>query len=187
MKSNDKRNIIKFKRSKISINLEKITQDNDSLSSTIPFQLEEKPLTLLERERLEEEILEKTLKELGYSLRNNDKESFYRNIMDLKKESLHSKSHENDLNFQNRQTFLSCLEKITSFGCSKITMSSFKDCYSSIDTTDSLKHIICQNIEITKDKIKVMVIGEKHVGKSLFISRYTNSFKQDYCDYPFER
>jgi hypothetical protein len=187
MKLNDTRNIINIKKSKLSINFEKFNQDNDSLSSTIHFQLEEKPLTLHEREKLEEEVLEKTLKDLSSSLRNNDKELFFRNIMDLKKENLHSKTYEKDLKFQKRLTFLNCLDKMTCFGSSKNSIFSFKDCCSSIDTTDSLKHIICQNIEITKDKIKVMVIGEKHVGKSLFISRYTNSLKQDNCDYPSDR
>ena len=181
---NDKLNKSNLKKSKISLNISKLAQDIDSLSNLHTFKIEEKPLSLHEMEMLEEDRLEKTFKDLGHSFRINDKDRFLRNLMNLKKESLNSPLEDRNSFLGN--SFINSLEPLNLLDYSNINMSNFKEC-STTDTIDSIKHMICQNVEVTNDRIKIMVIGEKHVGKSFFLSRITNSMIEDLNNSTSER
>ena len=160
------------KTSKLSEKIKKKTTETDSLSSNKFYLIEEKPLTLIEREKLEEELLDSKLKDLTFSLKSNDKEGFLKNIMDLGKESLHSNS--NSFNFSKRTSSFNSLDKTYFLEYTKNNISDFLNSCKSTNTSDSFRQMICQNVEVSVEKLKLIVLGDKHTGKSLFVSRYTD-------------
>jgi hypothetical protein len=174
----------RIKKSKLSMQVEKIEKENDYLSSNKAFHIEQKPLTLIEREIQEQELLESKLKNIGISLKKKDKHAFLRNIIDLSKESLQSESFGFKLKTQKRTSSSRNLDSL-GFDESK---NNFSKVYETCSTNeDSFSNLIFQNIDVTEDKFKIMVIGEKYVGKSLLISRLTNSDVYHEGYYPTQR
>ena len=158
------------KKSKLSTFVEKLEREDDCLSSKKLFEIEEKPLTMFEQEKLEEETLIRQFANLGDSLRKNDKEEFLKHFWDLNKNSL-KYFKMNKL----RRTSSSDTSDQFSIDSVKNNMSSILENCSTKDASNSIEFLLSQNVEVAEDKIKVMVLGEKHVGKTNLISVITNN------------
>ena len=166
------------KPSNISRNPSKIEKENDCLSSKILFALEEKQMSFTEREIYEEETLIKTVENLSYSIKNKDKKFFLQNLTILNNSTVNLNNFERTCVRQNSPKRTSSFNNfdIQNVESSKYNISSLlENC--STRSSNTLEKIICQNLEVTDEKIKIMVIGDKHVGKSLLISKFMNNFK----------
>ena len=171
----------KQKKSKLSILAEKIKKDDDNLACNKTFIIEERPLTMLEQEKLEEETLIITIENLASSLRNNDEEEFIRNLCVLNKSNGNKYSNTNHFK---RTTAPNFFEKIN-INMVKSNMScNLDNCSTNASNTFLL---LSQNLEVAEEKIKIMVLGEKHVGKTNLISIMTNNHISNTGYLPTER
>jgi len=146
------------------------TNLNDCLSSGNDFSLQEKPKSLFELEQDEEEKLSETISRLEYSLKHKDRAEFVENIIKLRSE--HDKDSPSKTSFKftvpKRTTSFDTAEGID---LSRSNVSSFlENC--STQSSSSFHQIISQNVEVVDNKIKLMALGDKGVGKSLFVDKF---------------
>ena len=145
--------------------------------------------SLEEQEKLEEEKLMNNLQNLNLFYKERDPHEFLNSLTDLSKHSnlnLMEMSFTKD-NFKYRRPFT--FNSIDNFNfdfdlINNSNKNNQKCYYSNVSTNDTndrnIESIIMQNLEIYDEVIKVMVIGDKCVGKSLLISKLLSQGKMNY-------
>ena len=132
--------------------------------------------TLEEQEKIEEDELQKHVRNLNNFYKGNDKEEFINTLTNLNKGLINSLiSIDNDDHLSIKRNFSSnSFENLHLFNNSFLNLSN-------LSTNDSnFQSLIHQNLELFEDVIKIMVIGDNHTGKSFLISQLLSHNKHQY-------
>jgi len=170
------------KKSKLSLFASKIETGNDCLSLGYDFSLQEKPKSMAELEQHEEEKLIETISRLEYSLKNYDRKEFVENLFKLNSESNAKDNYSFKFTVPKRTSSFDTSEGTS---LSRSSVSSFLESCST-QPSSNFHQMISQNVEVADNKIKLMVLGDKRVGKSLFINRFLGKDSALHYYYPTE-
>ena len=163
--------------------------------------MENKELSLFEQEKLDEDNLLFSFEKINISYKNKDRNEFFNELSNLDNDNLstftnssnnrfiHSnKEDKRSLSFDiienNRydQALISKINTASNNYNSNINIEA--NCSTN---ADSLYSLISQNLEISQSTLKLMVIGDNHVGKTLFINKIIKGNNVDYNYNPTKR
>ena len=149
----------------------------DDLSVFTNFELKEKELTLVEQEQHDHNKIMSTIENLNLSFKNKDKSMFLEGLSKLcnvKSKQMDDTTLLVDNKIKRSLSFdaIESAEYEQQF-LNKINHSLTNSqalCNASTDV-NSIQSLILQNLETFHQTLKIIVIGDKCVGKSLFISK----------------
>lgn len=169
---------------------DRITDLEDSLSFSKDYEMVIHPPTLEEMERTDETELMKELEYLNSSFRGKNKSEFYNELTNFcqknfKETSTNLRNRTSALQFNKMfhepaQNVLPKPYSSSSKNDNKINLFendilNFSTLASSNESKTELDHLINQNLIVSDEVLKIMLIGDKGVGKTTFLDYVMNS------------